>query len=481
MIEQFSLEKSRLLVRCIPGASTLAGLLMLTVLMTSQSGCEKQPTVSLGKTVELAQLLRLERRPEEALEVLERLAAEYPHLVNGKSPEQIEFQALRLDLAILLERTRDALKIVEDLERGLGELPASVRLQKARALTRMGEGEEAMGLFEASPDEELGRYFLEHGRALVAAERLEEAVRVLAGGLTVKPWDQEGYLEIGRVLARVGREEIAEALLERHRQEEPWREAEQRALALEKEKELGRAFHVRARAEQRRENLFQALLLENTALKVRPDLGEAMLSLARLSLFLQRPRETIEWLEKIPPHAPALEILAEAYRMDGQIEKATETYRRAAELAPEKQKSRLLELAKTADRPADDLEKARQEARKVLRNPSLSMGVGALEKLALDYHRLGETGDARKLAFFLLAYPRGRVEGARAVLAICDRPGDLFFRLQAARVLDEETGTGHLATELEPLGLEVDKFREHLESHFVEPPPLATPGPTPRG
>ncbi len=453
-------------------------ILLFCLLCTFPSGCDTQKNTraDLKKAIEVSKSLRVEKRPTEALSLLDKFLAESPELISSSKEDATAFYQERIDLLLLLEKTEQAILELDTLEKQLGALPPDAQLQKARALVKLGKGEEALPFFGGCTPDKLGLFFIDYAKALVSAKRLDDAVLVLAAGLMAKPWHEEAYLEIGRVLARRGKDQIAEVFLKRHQEDEPRRIAEQEALSYEKLGQFAKAFHTRGTAEGNRENLFQSMIFYNLALKIDKNMGAAYLALAEITMFLQRPEEAIKVLKRLPQNPKTLEKLAHAYWMQTDVQSASEKFQEAGSLSQGEEAERLLKLGNRVLKDVEgteglegkqlEIQKAKLKARKILKSSTLSQGVSALRQLAEDYYQAGDEANARKLALFLLEYSKGAREGAPIVLKICNRKQDFFYRLKAAWVLSTDQDSSAFEAEVKPLGISAKNLATLFKASF---------------
>jgi predicted Zn-dependent protease len=159
---------------------------------------------------------------------------------------------------------------------------------------------------------------------------MAEATAAVGAALVRDPWNEPAYLEMGRILVRAGREGEGATFLERYRKSDPFRRAEQEALALETEGSDARALLSRAKMERERGRLFEAMELANRAISKDPRLGDAYLELARISIFVAKPRDAVPILERLGPDPRALLVLAEALEASGNDVRAAEARAAAA-------------------------------------------------------------------------------------------------------------------------------------------------------
>lgn len=334
----------------------------------------------------------------------------------GERTPAAEEGALRekqASLLLNLSRPAEAVKLLEEI-RALRSGSNSFLKLLATAYLGAGEPGKAVAAFESLPAALRSSVLLDHGNALAAMGRPEDGAALLAAGLIKDPWSDTGYLSLGRTLSRWGREAAGKMLLERYRGGEPFRRGLEKALQLEFEGEEARGLHWRARAEEERGRLFEAMELENKAIQKNPGLGAAYLDLARLSLFLERPADTIKALKQLPEDPSVLDLLKEA--QEQATERSEESF------------------------PPGSLERARCQIRARTQKKTLSESVPELLFLVEAFEQHGEKGDARKLSLFLLRLGPGRKDARQALLRVFDRPGDLFIRLWALEPLKGSEG-----------------------------------------
>jgi predicted Zn-dependent protease len=418
-----------------------------------------------------AESLAARHRLAEALAHIEQSA---PAFDSRREPSAAE-AALRerqARLLVTLSRPREAAAMLEELYAALPERE-SARAALAGALFEAGEAARAAELFASLSPRGRRSQLEPYGRALVEAGRLDAGTAVLAALLVADPWREEGYLHLGRTLARAGNERVARLFLERYRRGEAWRRAEQEALGLEYGGEEAKALHRRARAEEERGRLYEAMELHRAAIRRHPGLGPAYLDLARLSIFLAQPGEAVRVLESIAArerNAGLLAMLARAHEAAGALEAAKRGYAEALaedpQLAGVRERLDRLERGEPpqgVDEPEPEaVRRVRESVRDRVRGVALSHSVSDLLDLVAAQRAHGRPDDARRLGLFVWRLAPGDAEVREAVLASFDREEDAFVRLWILAQAGGEAGASRFAAELAALGIDGRKVGEVL-------------------
>ena len=246
------------------------------------------------------------------------------------------------------------------------------------------------------------------------------------------PWAREPYLQLGLALIASGSKADGRVFLKRYREGEAYRAAEQKALTFEHGGKSAAALHIRALAERDRGHLFAAMVLDNRAIKLNAGFGLAYLDLARLTLFLERPQDAVEVLERLSRNPTVDEILSEA-------------------------RARLKQTG-----APDEVDVIRLRVGREMRGLGLRKSVPHLLRLAEDLHRLGELEDARRLVLFLRGLAPGDSAVAAAVAPICAEPEDVFFRLSATSSLATADAREQFDADLAGLGVDPGLTRKLL-------------------
>jgi tetratricopeptide (TPR) repeat protein len=364
-------------------------------------------------------------RIAEALRVIEESRATLQATPAG-SPVALALREKEAQLLVNLSRPREAASILEEVVRASPQ-NESGRVWLATAYAEMGDGARAVDTFETLGVATLADNLVAYGSALAALGQIPASLSVLSASLVRDPWNEPGYLQLGRALARAGRADAAEVFLRRYRSSEPQRQAEQEALGLEVNGQMARAQHRRARAERDRGRLFEAMELENRALRLDPSLGDAYVELARLSVFLGRPDDAIQALSPLPRN----EVVAAA--LEDSRSAAAESGTPAAAL------------------------------RDRTRGKPLSRSVPELLERVASLAAENRAEDARRLALFAARLAPGRVETAAAVVTQFQLPGDVFLRLWALSPLRaQDPWSASFDAELGSLGADPERVRKLL-------------------
>jgi tetratricopeptide (TPR) repeat protein len=371
---------------------------------TPEAEAEIRPRVELPAAEILARADALARRHRVA-EALEVIRAHRPAPPDGTAGAEDAAALLALReqearLLVNLSRPREAAAILEAL-RSDGLAGESAVRWLARAYVDAGEHARAVAVFESLARETLRQELLGYGRALAGAGRLEDGAEALAACLVRDPWLDPALLELGRTLVRLGRARAGRVFLDVYERTAPRRSAEQEALAREAGGEQAAALHRRALAERERGRLFEAWKLESEAVRLDAALGDAYLALARIWLFLARPLDAIELLEKLPAEPRVPRLLEEARAA-------------AAETGTP--------FARVRERMAG--------------KPLAECGPDLLGLLSA-YEGAGRAEDARTLALFLFKLAPGSAAAGGVVVRLFDRPEDVFTRLWAIAALED--------------------------------------------
>ena len=351
------------------------------------------------------------------------------------SPAKRKLLERRGTLLLSLSRPAEAARAIEE-----AGLPASGGRAAARwlgqAYLESGEPSKAVDVFAGLEGRDHLDCLPDQGTALVEAGRIEEGIHAIAAGLLHDAWRDSAYLAYGRALIRAGREKEAAPFLERHRAGESLRKLEDDALAFEYRGDIARALLVRARAERSRGRLHEAIDLLHAALRQKPDLGDAVLELARISIFLCRPDDALDILRKLPRKPAALAVLGDAEEAAGNLTEAAAAYREAVstdrELVAAAEGLLRVEARRRGeegDPGKEGLYALRKSARDRMRGKQLSKSVEDLLFLVEGLAMSGKSAEARALSLFIvrIAPPLGDIVLAAAELH--DDPSEAFIRL----------------------------------------------------
>jgi len=427
----------------------------------SPSWSEEEGHAALKTADELAGRHRVAEALAEVERALER-AGERDSTAKRKLLER------RGTLLLSLSRPEEAVRAMEE-----SRLPAPGGTGGARWLAQAylesGEPSKAVEVFATLEGKDRLDCLPEQGKALVEAGRVEEGVHAIAAGLLHDPWRDSAYLAYGRALVRAGREKEAAPFLERHRAGESLRKLEDDALAFEYRGDVSRALLARARAERSRGRLHEAIDLLHAALRQKPDFGDAVLELARISIFLSRPDDALDVLRKLPRNPAALAVLGEAEEAAGNLTEAAAAYREAISgdrelmLAAEG----LLRVearrrGEEGDPGNEGLHALRKSARDRMQGKQLSKSVEDLLFLVEGLAASGRTKEARALSLFVvrIAPPLGDIVLATAELH--DDPSEAFIRLWLLDRVKCPPTEERFRKEAEQLRLDPDRLRRLL-------------------
>ncbi|WP_234503032.1 MULTISPECIES: tetratricopeptide repeat protein [Thermus] len=308
----------------IPGGETLVRL-RLRGLVDARGRPLLEPPLGLEAREEALVLAR--RRPLREAAYLYRLASP---LLRGEDLGRAVEAFLAEAQALLSRNPKDVLRLLE----GAPDLPP-IRLQRARALERLGRFREALELLRGLPETEEVRLL----RGIIAFRlgRREEAWRVLEGAKegSAEAWNLRGYLLLGEGRFQEAAEAFARAAVRFLAQGEEERYAGalgNRALALA-EGQVAREVVERAFQEAlsgAKGALARARLLLNLGV-FRERLGDVAVaeSLYREALELGEEGGSLEVLGRASNNLGAL------YHRQGRREEAEDAYQRALLLARE--------------------------------------------------------------------------------------------------------------------------------------------------
>ncbi len=401
------------------------------------ASCDRTPTHPAGAPTNAALALARANELSNRHHVAEALASiesyRLQHPVTAIDDAEAALRRRQAELLINLSRPREALTLLDDLApRFRGNW--SFLKAHAQACLDSGEPAKALTVIDLAPKTGQESILIEQGIAMAAVGRTQEGAACLAAALVLDPWRDEGYLGLGRALARSGATAQASILLERHRAGEAFRLADQQAVLLEFAGDEARALHRRALAEKERGRLFEVLQLENRAIQLKPSQGEPYLELGRLSIFLGRPQDAIKALEQLPQTAQVKEIL----------ELAAAAARDPGSATPGSLESLRLEIA-------------RRQAKK-----PLSHSVPELLELTTALEEAGKTDDARKLSLIAVRLAPSRSEPRQAVLRVFSAPGEVFVRLWAIQPIGDASAQARFDAELSTLGIDAVVARSFL-------------------
>jgi tetratricopeptide (TPR) repeat protein len=371
-----------------------------------------------------------------ALDIIAAYAASRP---PGKPPSRKEIPLWTKWAALLLKASRpqDAEKVAREI---LASEPGSpsAHFLLADAYTTLGSHREAVRVYQNLAPTDLLKTLSIYAKTALDAGHMREAASIAAAALIRDPWLDEAYIVLGRALARMDRVREAESFLERYRTFIPFREALEVILKLELDGKGARAAEKKAQAEFERGRVYESMMAYNQAISKNPGCGNCYLALAELSLFLERPRDAIQALKKIPSHPSVAKILGKAYEAEGDFAAARESFAAALEGDPEDAEvQERLDQLNTRDpsdgdaSTADPLEAIRKAVRQRIRDKPLSNCVNELVYLADSYRASGQVDRGRRLMLFLLRLQPEQPALHEKMAMHFDELGDLFVRLWA--------------------------------------------------
>jgi predicted Zn-dependent protease len=384
------------------------------------------------------------------------------------SPAKRKLLERRGTLLLSLSRPAEAARAIEK-----AGLPAPGGTGAARWLAQAylesGEPSKAVEVFAGLEGKDRLDCLPEEGKALVESGKTAEGIHAIAAGLLHDPWKESAYLAYGRALVRAGREKEAAPFLERHRVGESLRKLEDSALAFEYRGDIARAHLARARAERSRGRLQEAIELLHAALRQKPDLGDAVLELGRISIFLCRPDDALDILRKLPRNPAVLAVLGEAEEAAGNLTEAAAAYREAISGDPALVAAAegLLRVearrrGEEGDAGKEGLHALRKSARDRMLGKPLSRSIEDLVYLVEGLAASGRTSDARALSLLVvrIAPPSGDLVLASAELH--DDPSEAFIRLWLLDRVKSPPTEERFRKEAGQLGLDPDRLRSLL-------------------
>lgn len=451
-------------LECLRSRSPLPGYAAAALLLFAAAACGPEPETTAKPTrpePAWADLLREVRgltARHRVAEALERLRANAGAFSDLHGPEERALREEEGRLLTVLARPAEAAALLTTLEARDGPAERSGILL-VRALLDEGKADAALARLEALPRRAQAELRLDKARALLATGDKQSAVRETAALLIDDPWESDAYLVLGQALAECGRMDGAKAFLERFRDGEEFRDAEQRALRHEYDGEDARALLVRARIERGRGRWFEAMELLNRARRIEPALGPAWLELADIALRLARPGDAIRALEALPPEPEFLVVLARAYEEAGESARAQETCKKALAQAEEAAKPALAAEARDTfsrlEAPAapSDFDLERQAIVRRMHGRPLSSSLDDILALADLHAEAGDIASARGLALLAVRLSPSANAPRERVVRYYDRDADMFVRIWARRGIETPGARRANESELERLGL----------------------------
>lgn len=130
---------------------------------------------------------------------------------------------LKIELAdgyIQLGRTSAGRRLVDEISKAHADLIAQAPIMNARLLLQEGKIAESKSILDEFlaqvPDD--AEALIVKGTLLVGQEQFEAAIEVLERAIAEEPSEEQAYYQMGQAYARLGKDDLATAFLNQHRQ-----------------------------------------------------------------------------------------------------------------------------------------------------------------------------------------------------------------------------------------------------------------------
>jgi tetratricopeptide (TPR) repeat protein len=130
---------------------------------------------------------------------------------------------LKIELAdgyMQLGRTADGRRLVDAISKDHADLIAQAPIMNARLLLQEGKIAESKAILDEFLDQVPGdaEALIVKGTLLVGQEQFEAAIEVLERAIAEEPSEEQAYYQMGQAYARLGKDDLATAFLNQHRQ-----------------------------------------------------------------------------------------------------------------------------------------------------------------------------------------------------------------------------------------------------------------------